>query len=739
MSTSSAKPIEIRLLGEFRVCINGEDRTSLMTYCKPKLLLALLALGHDKSYSRAALAELIWPDCVADARANLRHALCVLRHLLAPAGQALICKSRSVALDPQLVHVDVLALAGAPGYGDLTVEQRLAYDQGELLEQLVSTDPAPLRAWKMGWQSRLAQEISRCREQHLASVCESGDTDAALAAARDWVQQHPGDESAHRHLIRLLRDNGRREAASRAYEHCAAVMGEYYGVSPNEETQALLSSAPMPWDIPGHTTLDSQDWRPLAILAIALARSDALPPDRAMDVLGRLRDRLTWLAQGSGGSVYAGADGSLTVMFGYPEVCMTPADTAARLACTIQRFAMPTGIAVGMGLHADLSCVSSASVAGAAMLIGQRALRLAYLAEPGEVLMTDEAQSRLGDRFKMGQDDRYGLSVCVLQGREDPTSVHRMFGRSQEFELLARRWTELDAPSSPTTIVLQGAHGVGKSLMLRAFAQYAQHAGGLVRSLRCDQANRNATLHPLREYLVRNAANADSATPASILQADESYLNALNGLARQAGLRDTDAGAVASYLLRTHASGTRGGLGMAASEDLNLAIVQALLTHTPTPQQPLLLVLDDVQWADPETLALLRRVMQQTQPRRCLLLLGASENFSGLPGAETLVLPPLPRPAMMEMVSYQTRDRRFPSVIRRRIVDSAEGIPLHAEEMVRTGVTHPDFEAADATPLMRDLRACGISPGRRENPVFRSSNYAAPARHTATAAGSGQG
>lgn len=77
--------LEIRLLGPFEVILHGEKVTEFESD-SARALLAYLAAEPGRAYSRAALAEMLWPDRPPGAAlSNLRHVLSVLRRTLGEA------------------------------------------------------------------------------------------------------------------------------------------------------------------------------------------------------------------------------------------------------------------------------------------------------------------------------------------------------------------------------------------------------------------------------------------------------------------------------------------------------------------------------------------------------------------------------------------------------------------------------------------------------------------------------
>jgi DNA-binding SARP family transcriptional activator len=720
MSQSLDRPVKIHLLGEFQLIVDGVDKTPLIAYSKPKLLLALLALSLEKKQSRAVLAEMLWPNCATGARANLRHALCVLRQVMGPMEKAVHATPSTLALDKDLVSVDVLALCGIGPYAKLSRDQRLRYDRGELLEHLVTPVNAGLSAWRMSWQSRLSQEVSQCRQAYIAELCERGEQQQALDSAREWVQIHPGDEHAHRDLIRLLRDSGRREAAMKAYEHCVAVMGEYYGTGPSLETRSLLDVASLTDRADQLPSSSSADARPLAVLAIAIGHDgDGIAGEDTLDRVQKARQRIIRFAQAAGRRVCLGADGNLAILFGYPGINERPAESAARLACFIQRFGLTPHVSVGMGIHAELACVPQDNVSLPMMVVGQRALRLAYLAGPCETLVSSAAQARLSDRFSVHCDERYGLRVGVLDGQSRAITVHRMFGRTTEFDILVRRWNSLKGDKRPHVMYLRGEQGIGKSLLAHVFAEYVRRGGGAVTSLRCDQESQHMGLNPFHEYLLeRLTADADP----SGMSADDAAAacgRAMESLGYRAGLDKATSATLINYFvgLRGGMAGPAAGSAEALPDTLILPLATILLQGD-IAGEPMLLLVDDVQWADEATRDVLRTLLQKTRRQPIMILVCGRDIETGMAVDETITMPPLRRDAMVQLVSYRSKETRLSPQVRRRIVEKARGIPLYAEQMVRK---NPSDAEDEPTPLIRDLVAVRAMHDREHEPCVNLS------------------
>src|SRR5438270_13273006 len=104
-------PWQIYLFGRLRA-VNADRRIERFRTEKTASLLAYLALGLDRSFTREELFELIWPDADLDrGRMSLLTGLCSLRHQFeppgVPAGSGIVADVTAVSLNPSFVLTDV--------------------------------------------------------------------------------------------------------------------------------------------------------------------------------------------------------------------------------------------------------------------------------------------------------------------------------------------------------------------------------------------------------------------------------------------------------------------------------------------------------------------------------------------------------------------------------------------------------------------------------------------------------
>ena len=201
----------ISLFGHFGYQ-QGERALTQFSYDKVKALLVYL-LMQETPVSRAALAEMLWPDQgVKSGRTNLRHALHCLRHSLGDLAEVSLSVTRqTIAFDlPASVIWDLRAaddlLQQPPSVA--TLERLLDYYRGDLLAELHLGQCVAFQQWLVRtrgeWRQRLIEYAERVLE-----------TASALPEAllRTLIHRIPDYGPFHERLVRQLAEHGQFAAA----------------------------------------------------------------------------------------------------------------------------------------------------------------------------------------------------------------------------------------------------------------------------------------------------------------------------------------------------------------------------------------------------------------------------------------------------------------------------------------------------------------------------------------------
>src|SRR5262249_12381699 len=152
----------------------------------------------------------------------LRHALVRLRRVLARGPRpGLVAAGHAVSLNPAAVECDVAAFEQALTTGAL--EAAAALYQGDLLEGL-SLAETPFEDWLRTERARLRELALGGFAKLLARQQAAGAPGQAIHTALRLLALDPLREGVHRELMRLYVRQGRRGAALKQYEACAAVL-----------------------------------------------------------------------------------------------------------------------------------------------------------------------------------------------------------------------------------------------------------------------------------------------------------------------------------------------------------------------------------------------------------------------------------------------------------------------------------------------------------------------------------
>lgn len=221
------------------------------------LLAYLVVTGRTSA--RAQLAALLTDD-PSYGPAILRNSLLELRTHL---GAHLLIIGQSVTLDPTLkVQTDLAALEAALASSGVMrlaeLQAAIAGCNGEFLEGLNLRASYAFEEWQQLERERLHALLMGAMEELCDAHWQNGRLDKALAYARRLLAAEPWHEFAHRAVMLLLLQQGRRDAALAQYDDCRAVLESELAAEPAPETEAvyrrIVADTPAPHNLPPEST-----------------------------------------------------------------------------------------------------------------------------------------------------------------------------------------------------------------------------------------------------------------------------------------------------------------------------------------------------------------------------------------------------------------------------------------------------------------------------------------------------
>ena len=698
-----------------------------ISYDKMRALLAYLAMEQQQDHKREVLAEMFWGgNDPVTARGNLRRTLSDLRRVLElPTGKHLFSASKSTIRFIPEAYVDAFAFSGR---AQLSPDDRDSPQQrnerivdlyrGEFMAGFYLPDCPDFEDWLLVQREALHRRVLAMLEQ-LANFHEAGaDHGKALRFALRHADLEPWDEAAHRRVMRLYALNGQNGAALAQFDACCRLLKKELGASPGEETRQLaerIRNAEVVRDAPGIPTAPSPvvpqanaQRRQVTVLFCELAPSGIDDPDDAMELLLAPRAHCVEIIRQLSGHLVPMHGGGLLAYFGYPQSREDSAVRAVRAALAVTREAA-RGIEIRSGVHTGL--ITTGSDPSLPDIVGKTsgvAIQLRRCVGYNETAISQETHSIVAGYFdctSLGARSLPDASRPVTVFRVDKESGARtrldaatqltpLVGRQAELTRLAGWWDEATRGAGHAVLV-QGEPATGKSRLVHAFKQRLAGQPHAVRELRCFPEYSRSPFHPLLVLLEANLGFAPGDTPElKSAKLARHVARHYPALAREA------VPLLASlYSLPQPADYRATGLSLQRQKELTIKLLRTVLKG-PTARLPILLIAEDLHWADPSTQDFLTALFEPKGARALLAIFTARPGFVAPHAASVLSLPPLAEHEMEQLISSVSG--KLPAATVRRIVERADGVPLFAEELAKTA-TSVDWASIPGT--LHDLLA----------------------------------
>jgi class 3 adenylate cyclase len=426
------------------------------------------------------------------------------------------------------------------------------------------------------------------------------------------------------------------------------------------------------------------------------ALSEELDPESVRSLMERYFAVADELITHHGGYIEKFIGDAVMAVFGIPTLhdddALRAVTAAVQLAAGLDslnaefRATWGTSIAVRIGADSGEAIVGVREqdqlyVTGPAVIT---AARLEQAAAPGEILIGEGTYQLVRDAVIAE-----GLGPIPLKGKHDDIAAWRVHGidldavgwRRRPDAPMVGRTSEVDhllamfdraTKSGCQLATLLGPAGIGKSRLGReVVARLGER--GTVLSGRCLSYGKGITFWPLVEVLQAAARITESDTPAESV----AKVRALLPQGREGDL------------ISARLAGLLGGDSPAAIHETFWA-VRRLLEHMAV-VRPVVVVFDDIHWAEPSFLQLVEYLTDRaTEAPILLICLARDELLDSSPGwtrprtnATLIPLPPLTGELTHELVERLLDTNRIDPAAVERISEVAEGNPLFVEETLR--------------------------------------------------------
>ena len=518
------------------------------------------------------------------------------------------------------------------------------------------------------------------------------------------------------------------------------------------------AAAPEPVSVPGALRPVGAERRQLTVMFCDLVGSTSLAsrldPEDLREVIGAFHKCVAETIDRFNGFIARYMGDGVLIYFGYPHAHEDDAERAVRAGLAIveavRRVPTPELLQVRVGLATGLGVVGDLIGSGAAQeqaVIGETpnlAARLQALAGNDEVVIAESTRRLVGNLFdyrSLGEVEVRGLTAPIVAFRvvrESPagsrfealrTGETPLVGREEEIELLGRRWAQAKS-NAGYLVLVSGESGIGKSRLVEAFRESLDGEPHTPLRYFCSPHHQDSALFPFIGQLERTAGFERDDMPSVRLDKLEAFV-AANAPA------EGDLPLLAE-LVSVPLDNRYPALDL-TPQDKKQRTFEALLRQLAglAHQQPVLIVFEDLHWADPTSRELLDLIVEQIERMPVLLVATFRPEYqpswTGQPHVTTLSLRRLGRDQSDELVrGVIGAAARLSGDVIDEIVERTDGVPLFLEELTKavleTAVAGPGLSAIPATSatIPATLHASLLARLDRLGPAAKEVAQSAP-------------
>ncbi|ACY15820.1 serine/threonine protein kinase [Haliangium ochraceum DSM 14365] len=378
------------------------------------------------------------------------------------------------------------------------------------------------------------------------------------------------------------------------------------------------------------------------------------------------------------------------------------------------------------GRVAELSAPGTVSVSAQAL----RLVRSAYQVGPARLHDVDELSEKLAVHVVQGPAESTSTPALVARdsgrlgqvGDDSP-----LVGRDEEIALLRRAWRQ-SRDGNGQAVLITGEAGIGKTRLARELG--LRLAGGAHTWLecRCMAANRNSAMRPVIDLFERRLGF-------EIERSAEDKAARLEDMLRRYGLDLDESMPLLAPLLGV--SLPRRYLPRELLQhqrrEQTLRALSTLMVEMAL-DRPLLIVVEDLHWADPSSLALLGMLLESVPTLPICMVLTARPAFELPWRGATIAQIQVGRLSAESAVALVLRllgEQRLPTPLIEQILRRTDGVPLFIEELTRAVLESGVAQASDEAHTPKRASELEIPATLRDSLMARLDLLAPTAKATA--------
>jgi DNA-binding SARP family transcriptional activator len=751
--------MDFRILGPLEVL--DEGRRVALGGTKQRALLGLLLVNAGETLSTDRLIDELWGDRppATAAKTVQVHISRLRKALAAGAGSAsegvVVTREHGYQLeiDPErldshqferlLVEGRSELAANRPERAAAVLETALSLWRGRPLADLA------YEAFAQGEIARLEDLRVAALEQLIEAKLALGRHVEVIGELESLIGDYPYRERLRAQLMLALYRSDRQADALQAYQDARRSLTDELGIEPGERLRELeravlaqdpelavpaleavesrqeLDAETPPADhgaemAPLETGATPSARRLVSIVFADLAGStglgERLDPESMHGLLDRYTEVCSTVIERHGGAVEGFIGDAVVGVFGLTELHEDDALRAVRVALELREagaalsaeLERERGVEIAMKFGVESGEVflgagtrRSHFAAGDAFNV---ASRLEGIAAEGEILLGENIYALVRDAVRVER-----LEPLALRGRTAKVQAWRLLdllddqiwlrqsgspfvGRERELEELRAAFARVRGGQGCHAVTVVGPAGIGKSRLARELVAEVGEDTTVVVG-RCPAYGEGVTYRPLAEIVGQLGGSDPRQRVNELLEGDEPIARLVLGAI---GLSD----------------------GAAQPEETFWA-VRRLLERVAL-SGPLVVIVDDVHWAEPTLLDLLEYLVAFSSGHAILLLCLARPEFLEARAAwvapqsnrSLLVLGALPEAEARQLVENAAAGELW-SRTAARIVETAEGNPLFLEQLVAVGAEDGEGALPSSIQAVLAARIDRLEPGER--------------------------
>ncbi len=649
---------KLTLFGGFNL-ISPDDAPVSISAKKAKALLAYLALHPNKAQQRDTLAELLWEDCnSSQAKQSLRQTLTALRKVFDKGEPIIDADQQTVFLHQDSIEIDVLNFDNLCNQKDeASLQKALKLYQGELLEGLYTRSQG-FDDWLEMERSQRREKVLQIMDVLLEKALLENQLEQVIRLGTKMASLDPLRESVHRVLMDAYNKQGRRNASLKQYRLCQHLLRDDLSIAPEEETQALYQTIfrqqkpPQDQSVPisveeSQVAVDEVDnskhvanidqLRQVTLLSVQVNSSDEEnDPESLYYQRQKICEGIKEFIQDFQATVIEMQNNSLMILFGLPTAKSYDTEKAIRAAFalrnksnakkqTLSKCTIQIGIDSGQIYIPDAQ--HSTSLSGITV---KRAMLLADLAQPGQILISNRAYTTISqlvtaDKLTI-KDNIEQASIWHLIDMADKKQQHitEMVGRKFELQQFLTAANNCKETEYGQLILVRGEAGIGKTRLLKESLTLANDLGFVCHYISIFDFGTSIGQTPI-QTLTRSLLQLPSASEPAQIKACARKIIAEQILSNEQvnflfDLLNAPDLLIEPEIYQAMDNDTR----QSGKQEVITALLQRL-----SERQPLLIIMEDIHWAEPALLSQLGQLAAAIKDYPIILVF--STRFEGEP------------------------------------------------------------------------------------------------------------